>query len=194
MNRFILCLSLIALVGCSASKKTSNASLKSYTIENLEKLNSEEIKRNFADARIQEGSDMFEEGTVQRAYSILYPDTEDELMLIWKNTAKNELYEIRTKGKGKWISSTGIKIGDSYEKLVEKNGKDISFYGFGWDYGGAVLWNGGKLENSGLRVFLQPEGNPPSKFYADKIAKATAQEIEDMNVSVASIVINYAVE
>ncbi|MCM4155188.1 hypothetical protein [Gramella sp. AN32] len=194
MNKFMMFLSLIILAGCSGTKTTSKSNAKSYSIENLENLNSEEIKSIYADANIQEASEMFEEGTTQRPYSILYPDTENELMLIWKNKEKDQIYEIRTKGNGKWASNTGIKVGDSYQTLVEKNGKDISFYGFGWDYGGAVLWNGGKLENSGLRVFLQPEATPPSKFYSDKIAKATAQEIQDMNLKVASIVINYASE
>ncbi|MGA8853946.1 MAG: hypothetical protein WB492_07205, partial [Christiangramia sp.] len=81
----------------------------------------------------------------------------------------------------------------TYAELNKMNGKKISFYGFGWDYSGAVDWNGGKLEKSGLRVFLTPGNDPSNKFYRDKIIKATPEEIEALDLKVGSIAINYSV-
>ncbi|MAM18541.1 MAG: hypothetical protein ABGW91_13745 [Christiangramia sp.] len=192
MKKLILLL-FVGLVACNSAKKaTSNPNAK-FTVENLGSLNAMEISQRYADANIEEGSEMYEEGTVERAYTILYPGTEDELHITWEDRGKSKIHDIRFSGNGQWKSDTGIDIGTTYTELTKMNGKDISFYGFGWDYSGAVLWNGGKLEKSGLRVFLSPENEPGNKYYGDHIIKASPGEIESMNLKVSSIMINYSI-
>jgi hypothetical protein len=88
---------------------------------------------------------------------------------------------------GKWKSKTSIKIGSTYDELTKMNQKPISFYGFGWDYSGAVAWNDGKLEKSNVHVFLAPEKEPKNKFYGDHIITATAEEINEMDLKVKAI-------
>ena len=63
----------------------------------------------------------------------------------------------------------------------------IKFYGFGWDYSGAVDWSNGKFADSDIRVFLAPKGTPPNKFYGDGVIEATEEEIAALELSVQAI-------
>ncbi|TRO67209.1 hypothetical protein [Christiangramia sabulilitoris] len=193
MRKIILILTVFLIAACSGSKKSNAGAISKYTIEDLGKMNSDDLHANYPDANIAEGIDLFEEGTEERAYSILYPGTENELQITWQNEDRKNIYDLRYTKSGKWKSKTGIDIGTGYDELNKKNGRKISFYGFGWDYSGAVDWNEGKLENTGLRVFLAPENDPENKFYKDQIIEATPAEIEALDLKVAAIVINYAV-
>ena len=48
-----------------------------------------------------------------------------------------------------WHDSNGLRPGMTLAELVTLNGAPVSFYGLGWDYGGAVQdWHGGKLANA----------------------------------------------
>ncbi|MDT0644123.1 hypothetical protein RM553_14900 [Zunongwangia sp. F363] len=131
---------------------------------------------------------MYDEGTKRRPYTILYPETSDELVITWKRDDSG-VYDIRFSEDGKWKTASGIKVGTTYDELTNLNGKPVSFYGFGWDYSGAVVWNGGKLENSHLNIFLGPENEPADRFYGDEIVKASPQEIKDMNLKVQAVVL-----
>ncbi len=47
-----------------------------------------------------------------------------------------------------WRDPNGLRPGMSLAELVALNGAPVSFYGLGWDYGGAVKdWHGGRLAN-----------------------------------------------
>lgn len=193
MRKIVIVVAVILMAACNSAKKGTSGTTAKYTIENLEKLNSQELEKTYPDASIEQGKGMFEEGTEERPFTILYPGTQDELHITWQDEGRTKIHDLRYEGSGKWKSETGIDIGTSYDELNKMNGKTISFYGFGWDYSGAVDWNGGKLEKSGLRVFLKPGNDIPNKFYGDKIVKATPEEIENLNLSVGSIIINYSI-
>ncbi len=191
MKKLFILIGMMTLVACG-SKKASFDTSEKFTVENLGKMNNSEIKEFYAEANIEEGTDMMEEGTVEQAYTVLYPDTPDELLITWQDPERTKIGKIHFSENGKWITESGVKIGTSYEQLNRMNGKPISFYGFGWDYSGAVVWNGGKLEKSGLHVFLAPTKGNVQDYYGDHIIKATPQEIEDLDLKVASIMINYS--
>lgn len=185
MKKLMLAFTLLSLIACGGSKNVKS----DYAVEKLVQYDADALRNNYSDANIKEGTDMFEEGTEERPYSVLYPGTPDELTVIWKDDSKNNVYEIRFSGEGKWHSKEGIKVGTTYDELVALNSGPISFYGFGWDYSGAVLWNGGKLENSKVKVFLSPEGDPPSEFYGDHVIKASPEEIDDLNLKVSTVIL-----
>ena len=185
MRKFFV---LLLLVGISSCKSTKQATEDKFVLENLSKLNAEEINRRYPDANIKEDVGVFEEGTVERPYTILYPNTPDEVQITWKDAARSRVEDIRFSGEGKWKSGSGIKVGTTYEELNRLNEKEISFYGFGWDYSGAVMWNDGKLEDSNLRVFLAPGGQTKNAHYGDHIIEASAEEIADMNLKVQTII------
>ena len=193
MRKIILVAAVLLMAACNSAKKGTSGSTSKYSVENLGKMSGEDLQQNYPDANMEEGVDLFEEGTEERAFTILYPGTQDEMHITWQDRNRSKIYDLRFSNNGKWTSETGIDIGTSYAELNELNGKKISFYGFGWDYSGAVDWNGGKLEKSGLRVFLSPMNEASDKFYGDRIIEASPEEIEALDLKVSSIMINYSV-
>lgn len=187
MKKISLIIFVLSLVACGSSN-TKMAKDK-FVVENLINYDAEDLAETFPEANIQEDMGMFEEGTVERAYTIMYPNTPDELHITWKSEEREEIFDIRFSENGKWKSAKGIEVGTSYEALNELNKKQISFYGFGWDYGGAVMWNDGKFENSKLRVFLSPTGRAANKYYGDRIIEASEEEIANLDLKVKSIML-----
>ena len=187
MKKVLIVIGLLTLVACGSSRKT--ASKDKFVIENLQTYSSEDLKREYPDANFREDVGMFEEGTVERAYTILYPDTPNELHITWKDESRTEIHDIRFDVAGDWKSAKGVTIGTTYEELNRLNGKEISFYGFGWDYSGAVIWNNGELEDSGLRVFLAPQNDPGNEFYGDRLIEASPEEIEALDLRVGTIML-----
>ncbi len=191
MKKIILIGVLCVLVSCKGKKSTTEGATnpKAFEVERLAATNStESLRKNYPDANLKEGVGLFEEGTVERAYTILYPDTKNEIHLIWASPERKKLHQVYFSNQGDWRSEKEIGIGTTYEELVARNGKPILVYGFGWDYSGAVDWNGGKLQNSNLQVYLNPGKEPKPKFYGDGIIKPTDEELKELNLTVGQII------
>lgn len=188
MKNLVFLLCFVILSSCGSSRKTGPGQER-FVLENLKDHSSETLKRSFPEAQIQEDTGMFEEGTIERPYSVLFPGGANELHITWKDPSRKRIHDIHVSGEGSWRSEEGIAIGTTYQELNRLNGKEISFYGFGWDYGGAVLWNGGKLEDSGLRVFLAPGEEPPDEFYGDRLIEASEDEIAALDLRVGTLML-----
>ena len=185
--RKLLMLGLILVFASCKSKKLTADSPQRFVIENLAKISSaQDLKEIYPNAEIEEGTDVFEEGTVERAFTVLYPNTENEVLITWSDQMRTEIHSIRVENPGNWKTRSGISIGTPDQALVEMNGP-IKFYGFGWDYSGAVDWNNGKFADSDIRVFLAPAGTPPNKFYGDSVIEASEEEIAALDLSVQAI-------
>lgn len=193
MRKITVIIAVVLMAACNSAKKGTSGSTSKYTVENLGRMDAGDLRSNYPDSNMEEGTDMFEEGTEERAYTILYPGTDNEIHITWQDKERTKIQDLRFSNSGKWKSETGVDIGTTYDELNKMNGKEVSFYGFGWDYSGAVDWNGGKLEKSGLRVFLAPGNEVSNKFYGDKIIEATPEEIEALDLKVSSIMINYSI-
>ena len=191
MRKLLFIFMLLGVMACNSSRKLSPNDEARFVPENLKTLDAEGIAKIFPDASMEEGSDFYAEGTDERLYTILYPGTVDELHITWQDKDRNKIHDIRYSNNGKWKSKSGIRIGDTYDDLVNLNGGAVSFYGFGWDYSGAVDWNNGKMENSDVRVFLSPQNEIPSEFYGDHMIEASREEIRELDLIVSSILINY---
>ena len=188
MQKISLLFITLSMASCSSTNKTTSVISDKFVIEHLIPFNSEELKEHYPDANVYEAIGIFEEGPQELPYSILYPDTPNELIITWDDASRTQIYDIRITIGGDWKSSTGIRIGTTYDELIKLNGKPVLFYGFGWDYSGAVVWNEGKFEESKLRVFLSPEKEPKPKFYGDHIIEVSAKEIEAMNLRIGTII------
>lgn len=189
MKKLILLVVVFGTLSCGSTRKNNSASIDKFVIENLNGKTAEEIKRIYPDANIKEDIGMFEEGTEERPYSILYPDSPDELHITWTDNGRTKINDIRITDAGNWKSNTGIIVGTTYDELNSLNEKPVSFYGFGWDYSGAVVWNDGKFEKTPLRVFLAPGNSPENKFYGDHLIEATPEEITALNLKVNTVII-----
>ncbi len=196
MKNLILFGMICLLISCKGTKNASSATevnskspTETFVIEDIIKdPTPEALNKRYPNAGLREDTGLFEEGTAERAYTILYPGTKNEIHLIWETIERKNLYQVVFSKNGDWVSSLGIGIGTPYAELVERNGKDIKVYGFGWDYSGAVDWNGGKLQNSNLRVFLKPAVEPNPKFYTDGIIKPTQAELDQLKLTVGNII------
>ena len=188
MRKFFCLSAILLIISCNSSKNTTTGpTSKQFFVEDLLEMNAASIKDAFPNEVITEDVGLFEEGTEERAYTVISPNSPDELHITWKDKNRTQIEDIRMDTNGKWKSKTSIKIGSTYDELTQMNQKPISFYGFGWDYSGATLWNDGKLEKSKLHVFLAPEKEPKNKFYGDHIMKATPEEIKEMDLKVKAI-------
>lgn len=187
MRKFFYLLALLFIVACNSSKNVGNTASKGFFVEDLLAMNAEEIKSTFPKEAITEDVGIFLDSSEEQAFTVISPNSPDELHITWKDKNRTEIDEIRMHSNGKWENKTAIKIGSTYQELTQMNQKPISFYGFGWDYSGAVQWNDGKLEKSKVYVFLSPKEEPKNKFYGDQLVKATAEEIKEMDLKVKSI-------
>jgi len=131
-----------------------------------------ELKRIFGDNNIRDVRECDAECIDSIDVTKVYPGQANEITIIWKDTAYHkEIGLIECFGeKPAWHSAEGIKIGSGLKDLLEVNGRKISFYGFGWDYGGTVdSYNGGRLEKSriGYRLNLNEYNNVDNSLYGD---------------------------
>lgn len=188
MKKLSILFFILIAASCKNTKQVTTAPEDKFVIEDLAEMNSEEIKKQFPESNITEDIGEFEEGTESRPYTVLFPDTADEIQITWDDMERTKINDIRFSGEGKWKSSTGINIGTRLEELNQLNGKPVSFYGFGWDYSGAVVFNDGKFEDSNLRIFLASEKSLPGKFYGDQIIKASAEEIAALDLKVQTLI------
>ena len=188
MRKFLLLLIIFGMFSCKSHKLTAESEER-YQLENLsEVISRNNIEKIYPDANIAEGTDLFEEGTEERPYTILFPNTSDELLIVWQDESRTTPQQIYVDREGRWSSKKGIKVGTSYETLEEINNGRIKFYGFGWDYSGAVDWNEGKMAKSNVQVFLAPENAPPQRFYGDHIIEEDPEKIINLHLKVRAII------
>lgn len=179
--RFIY-LSFIAILffSCQSNEKTNSNQTDSLLTNASNSLNSDikiledlfliknekELKQLFGDQNVSFDTIWGAEGMFYMGTK-LFNKTPNEVIITWGDTLSNSnitnlsircYYDINTNEydlKSIWKSKTGISLGTTLTELVKLNGKEITFYGLGWDYGGLISsWNGGKLENAGIGISL----------------------------------------
>jgi regulator of sirC expression with transglutaminase-like and TPR domain len=79
MRKISLLFIALTMASCNSTKNTTSLTLDKFVIENLIRFNSEDIKDHYPDANVYEALGVFEEGTEELPYSVLYPDTPNEL-------------------------------------------------------------------------------------------------------------------
>jgi hypothetical protein len=85
--------------------------------------------------------------------SVVNKGKPDELTIVWDMELKrNRIMQLEIDHEqSPYKTKGGIGIGSKMSDVVKENGKPITFYGFGWDYGGvSISFNDGAFENSGL--------------------------------------------
>lgn len=194
MRPFLLLCFAFLLFSCKSNELTANSPEK-YDLEVLAQVIADDkLDEIYPTANKTEGSELFEEGTVERSYTILYPQTPDNCLIIWADKDRTKLHQIFVDRESRWRSNTGVRVGSTYDELEELNGGPIKFYGFGWDHSGAVDWNEGGLAKSNIRVFLEPQIAPPKDFYTDALIKTTDDEIDAMKLKVRAILFQQPTE
>lgn len=119
---------------------------------------------NFSDLQVVYGKENLKDERICGAecmdsvdVTMLYPETNNQSVIYWEDTAyhKKIAFIECFNDSAAWHTSSGLKIGSGLNELLKLNGKKISFYGFGWDYGGSITsYNNGKLESSPISFIL----------------------------------------
>ncbi|MBY5957108.1 hypothetical protein KUV50_03100 [Membranicola marinus] len=79
--------------------------------------------------------------------TILYPNSNNELKIYWKNQDFENIQQvIISKPGAQWQTKSGIHIGQSIQEVTAINGTPFELTGFQWDLAGTTLnWQGGDL-------------------------------------------------
>lgn len=99
---------------------------------------------------------LYSEGTERVIGTVFFSDSPKEFFIKWKDTlnfSNPEWIEIHG-DSSLWSINNGIKIGTELKDLVQLNGKQFTFQGFDWDYGGYANFKGGKLDSDCYSVRL----------------------------------------
>jgi hypothetical protein len=153
---------LSLLTACSGqkasetSKEVSASSPSVYVLDSLLSFDSEEaLIDRFGAQNIARDTAWLPEGMGQIMVTVLYPDTRNEVTFEWSDSASYSTLDAVTVStdSSEWISN-GVKVGTDLMQLIELNGGDFTFSGFGWDYGGHTSFgDDGQLR--GIAVILE---------------------------------------
>jgi hypothetical protein len=117
----------------------------STTYSDLEKL--------FGKSNLLDTMDYGAEGLDSFIVTRIFSNTPREIVVNWQKDKFHKKIStvdcLQQNSPYKTIDS--LRIESTLEKLLAVNGKPISFYGTGWDYGGLITsYNKGKFENSNI--------------------------------------------
>lgn len=100
----------------------------------------------------------------------LYPDDPERSIEVWLNEAGRPQALFVRGAKSIWVRADGVRLGMTSAELQAKNGRPFKFFGFEWDYGGAISdWRGGALAVDGATrgpVVLCPPDPYPQDYPA----------------------------
>jgi len=114
----------------------------------------------------------------------LFPGTDRELELIWKDGDPNKvLVEVNVIGSA-WVIEGGLKAGMTLLEVEKINGKPFKISGFDWDYGGyAVDFAGGAIHGLSLR-FTYGDKQVDSSLIGDKTISSGDAKLRALNPKV----------
>lgn len=101
----------------------------------------------------------------------IYSNTSREIVVKWqkdkfhKAIGAVECYQENSP----YQTMDSLKVGSTLDKLVQANGKKITFYGTGWDYGGLITsYNKGRYEKSEIFFFLNSRDDASEDIMGDQ--------------------------
>ncbi len=104
------------------------------------------LKMKFGEMALKRDS-FFKEGMFEEMITTVNAGKDDEFQVHWNDVGIPKLIVV-SQPNSPYHLSNGIKIGATLKELVNLNHAAISFYGFGWDYGGTISgFNKGVMEN-----------------------------------------------
>lgn len=136
------------------------------TVEDYSQITSkEDLIDEFGEENLVHGESWYAEGTVRFDHSLLTnPENGHVVKYLWNEdgtlsslevsyTIYDEYYEVL--GTQVIHSETGIHTGMALQDLKEWNGEDFDFFGFGWDFGGAIIADEGtRIAESPFQIDL----------------------------------------
>lgn len=139
------------------------------TIEKIAQLaNNGRLSEEFSSSEIEKEIASINEGMDSVKVVWLHRNSKNEVRIDYQPKDSTKVFRVTVEGKeNKFQSETGVKLGMTIDELNSINHKPIDFYGFEWDFGGAVKFNDGQLENKKLRIYLKTDKKYGTQFIGD---------------------------
>lgn len=148
----------------------------------------------FGKDNVQTERIMVDEGESWENATFVFRDTKNEIQVSWQDEQslrgprKVGIYRAGTN----WRTPEGITIGTTLSDLNRINGKALSITGFGWEYGGLVSFNKGKLakyKDGTLTIKVVAGAELPARFIGDEAYfSSTDEDLANVGVTVDLIV------
>ncbi len=159
----------------------------------------DDLVRLFGESNVTRKTIYVAEGTETRDVSVVYPGNKDQLIVFWQDNIYGSApasVSVRKSGAA-WKTADGVTVGTSLEELNRLNGRSFRITGFGWDYGGFVMFGeqGALVSVKGLSLRLSPARQLPRDCYGDGtiLDSADPRLLPDaVRVSVLDITLNAA--
>jgi len=175
MKQLISLAIVIAIIASCTHKKDAPVieeknTNSTFILDSLLRYNSEtDLITAFGRENVGRDTAWYPEGMGQYMITTLYPHTSNEVEFVWNDSAAyTGLNYVRVYEDSSTWSTHGVKIGTTLNELIQLNGKDFTFSGFGWDYGGQLMWSeGGNL--SDVDVTLDAANNEMPQSEQDSL-------------------------
>lgn len=146
----------------------------------------------FGEENLKDDTAWYAEGTVMMLSTHLKdPNNGNRIIFLWEQDNPGQLSHIEAHASNwreenptnqKVMSATGLYTGMPLTELVEWNGADISFSGFGWDYAGGVFADeGSKISECPVQITLNikyEENDDHGDLYGDMELSSAAPEVQ----------------
>lgn len=159
------------------------------TLEELADLaNRQALKTALPNAAMQKETLLVNEGMTNIVSIRLNPSTKDEVRIDFKPGDTTTVWRVSVAGReNKFQSRTGVHPGMTVEELNKLNMIPVDFFGFGWDFSGAVAFNKGALEQSDLFVYLATDKDFGIEFTGDSPHSSENEEAKKLELYVDKI-------
>ena len=139
------------------------------TLEKIAELaNNGNLSAEFSTSEMQREIASINEGMDSVKVIWLNRNSTNEVRIDFRPSDSSKVFRITVEGKeSKFHSETGVKLGMTIDELNSTNRKPVDFYGFGWDFAGAVKFNNGQLEGQKLRIYLKTDKKYGNQFMGD---------------------------
>lgn len=154
-----------------------------------------DLKKIVGGRNIERVERCYAEGTERVVGSVFFKDSPSYFFIKWKDTVNFRYPDwIEIHGdKSVWELDNGIKIGMELKELVKLNGKNFSFSGFDWDYGGYAFFEKGKLESDcySIKLYYDYENlfeNEWNQIVGDKLISSNNPLLKKIKIYVDEII------
>ena len=182
MKRFLILIVAIALISCKDEQEPVNP----WNAEKLVELISSgaDWEKEYDDANISTETKFMQQYDGERTVKTLYPETDDELIVIYNGTIPEELYWYKS---GQWTTPYGT-VGDPISRLEEANGASVKFYGLGYDLPGMVKIDTGKLVGKKITFAVRPTSDIiPTQYYSFHSFETSSPESIDLKLYISRV-------
>lgn len=137
----------------------------------------------------------YDEGTDRVIGSVFFKDSPSYFFIKWRDTVnfKNPDWLEIHGDNSVWTIDNGVKIGTTLAELVKLNGKQFTFSGFDWDYGGYATFEKGNLESDcySIRLYYDYKDlfeNEWNQIVGDKVISTNNPVLKKIKVYVDEII------